>query len=137
MTITYVSSGAVSSGVVVTSGNELEVLFGGTIEATTVGSSGYEFVASGGVASGTIVSNGGEEFVVSGGVASGTIVSSGGLIELPLTSAYGPWSPVGANVIDGVTVQSGAAIDLDIYQGGSILGFVVGLLAVLLSGAAP
>jgi autotransporter passenger strand-loop-strand repeat protein len=101
-----ISAGQTSTGIVVQSGGSLDVL-------------------SGGMASGTVVSSGGAETVFSGGVGSGTVVSSGGAVELPLTSAYGPWSSNSANVIDGVTVQSGATVSLDIYQGGAISAFVV------------
>jgi autotransporter passenger strand-loop-strand repeat protein len=76
MTTTFVSSGVVSSGVVVTSGNELEVLSGGTADKTTISAGGILQVDSGGFASNTTDRFGGYDYVY--GVASGTIVSSGG-----------------------------------------------------------
>jgi autotransporter passenger strand-loop-strand repeat protein/autotransporter-associated beta strand protein len=122
--VQIVESGGVASGTVVNSDGVQYVY--GSASGTVVSSGGNEYIESGGVASGTVVKSGGSEDVVYGGVASGTVVSSGGTIDLPLTSAYGVWSPIVTTVvIDGVTIQSGAIVDLTIDQGGSISGFIV------------
>ena len=76
MSTQFVSSGVTSSGVVVTSGNILSVLSGGTASTTTITTSNtYQFVS--GLAVGTIVS-GGVDVVYSGGVDKGAIISTGG-----------------------------------------------------------
>jgi autotransporter passenger strand-loop-strand repeat protein len=56
MTTQFVSSGVVSSGVIVSSGNILEVLSGGTADVTSVTSGGLQQVDAGGFASGTVIS---------------------------------------------------------------------------------
>ena len=58
-----------------------------------------------------------------GGQAPGSVVSRGGFFEDSLSSAYGAWTPSGDQTIDGVTVQSGAAVSLNVGPGGSISGF--------------
>jgi autotransporter passenger strand-loop-strand repeat protein len=72
------------------------VLSGGTADATTVISGGFEQVDSGGTASGTIISNGGSETVLSGGTDLNTIVSGGGY---EIVSSGGS--------IDGATIAGG------------------------------
>jgi autotransporter passenger strand-loop-strand repeat protein len=59
MTTTTVSNGVVSSGLTVSSGNELQVLSGGVTSSTIILSGGAEFVASGGWAYDVTVSSGG------------------------------------------------------------------------------
>jgi autotransporter passenger strand-loop-strand repeat protein len=78
MTTQFVSSGVVSSGVVVSNGNILEVLSGGTADVTSVTGGGIEQIDAGGVASGTVISAGGSETVLSGGTDLNTIISNGG-----------------------------------------------------------
>ncbi len=120
--IQFVSSGVVSTGVAVTSGNVLEVRSGGTASVTSVDSSGTEQVDFGGRASGTRVSGGGIEVVygsetgaalrggtlevISGGIVSGATVSSGGTLEI--------WS-------------SGTAIDTTVLSGGTLEYFDGGI----------
>jgi autotransporter passenger strand-loop-strand repeat protein len=116
MATTFVGSGIVSSGLVVASGNILEVQSGGTASATTVSSGGLQQVDSGGLASGTVISsggsdsvygtdrsatidNGGSETVSSGGSAAGTTVSSGGFLYLDRGGAA-----------TGVTIDSGGTM---------------------------
>src|ERR1700730_15057578 len=92
MTPRFVSSGVVSSGVVVSSGNTLEVQLGGTADVTSVTSGGTQRVDAGGFASGTIVDAGGSDTVLgsdtgatvndaltvsNGGVAISAAVNSG------------------------------------------------------------
>jgi autotransporter passenger strand-loop-strand repeat protein len=97
MTTQFVSSGIVSSGIVVTSGNSLKVLSGGTANATSVTSGGVQQIDAGGSAARTVVLHGGFESVVgsatqitnygsvsidAGGSASFATVSGGGMVEL-------------------------------------------------------
>jgi autotransporter passenger strand-loop-strand repeat protein len=116
-----ISSGGVASGTTV-AGNELD---SGTTSNSVISSGGSETVFSGAVAVSTLVSNGGFLAVSSGGNASGSIVSSGGHVMLPLTTALGStWNSAGTNVVDGVTIQAGALVNLVISSGGVITGFV-------------
>jgi autotransporter passenger strand-loop-strand repeat protein len=97
MTTQFVGSGVVSSGVIVSSGNILEVLSGGTADVTSVTSGGIQQVDAGGFASGTVISaggsdtvfgldtgatvnSGGREIVFGGGTVSAATVNSGGLL---------------------------------------------------------
>jgi autotransporter passenger strand-loop-strand repeat protein len=80
MSMQIVSSGAVSSGIVVTSGNALLVFSGGTASATTVSSGGTEQVLAGGSGFGDTVSNGGALGVF--GTESSATISSGGLVAI-------------------------------------------------------
>ena len=77
-TVITVSSGVVSSGLTISSGEQLVVVQGGEAVLTVVSSGGVEVVSSGGLASGTVLGDGGVEFVSNGAVASRTIVISGG-----------------------------------------------------------
>ena len=80
MTTQFVSSGIVSSGVTVTSGNVLEVLSGGTADVTSVTSAGLQQVDAGGIVSGTVISAGGSETVF--GSETGATIDSGGVLTL-------------------------------------------------------
>ena len=73
-----VSSGVISSGLVVSGTGELTVLSGGSAVSTTVDAYGSVAVSSGGYASGTIVNANGQELVSAGGIVSGSLVSGGG-----------------------------------------------------------
>jgi autotransporter passenger strand-loop-strand repeat protein len=75
MTTQFVNSGEVSSGVVVTSGNTLEVLSGGTADATTVLNAGTLKVDLGGLADPTTIFSGGTELVSAGGTDLGASIS--------------------------------------------------------------
>jgi autotransporter passenger strand-loop-strand repeat protein len=77
MTTQFVSSGVVSSGVVVSSGNMLEVLSGGTADVTSVSSGGVQQVDAGGFASGTVILAGGSDSIF--GSDTGATVNSGGV----------------------------------------------------------
>ncbi len=75
MTVTSVTSGHKVSNVVVSSGNELLVLAGGSAVATTALGQG-EQVVSGGTVSGGVISSGGQQFL-EGGVAVSTRIFGG------------------------------------------------------------
>src|ERR1700722_9413200 len=104
MTLQTISSGVVSSGLIVSSGDVLRVLSGGEVSATTVLSGGTERLSSGGRTVSATVSEGGvligrgrgayvDDFglisgltmvgeldIESGGVASGNIVKADELV---------------------------------------------------------
>jgi autotransporter passenger strand-loop-strand repeat protein len=109
MTTTFVSSGVTSSGLVVTSGNVLEVLSGGSAAVTSVTSSGTLLVDVGGVASGTIVSSGGSAAV--SGTDSGATIAGGGSETV-----------FGSGSANATTVSSGGFL---IMEGGSISGVAI------------
>jgi autotransporter passenger strand-loop-strand repeat protein len=141
-TTQLVSSGVVSSGAAVTSGNVLEVLSGGSANATSVGSSGTEQVDAGAHASGTIVSGGGTEVVygsetgaavrggtlevISGGVASGTTVSSGATLEV-----WSSGTAINTTVLSGGTLAyfSGANANAVTFSAGATLEAASGYVA--------
>ena len=84
--MTIVSSGAdlqisgfqLSAGIIVLSGDTLEVLSAG-IASDTINSGGLDVVSSGGLALATVISSGGREEVFDGGAAANAHVLSGGL----------------------------------------------------------
>ncbi len=137
-----VLAGGSATGTIVNGGGQLSVQSGGSASDSIVNSGGDEWVQSGGSASDSIINNGGHEWVYSGGFesgaivesggtfsleggqASGVVVSSGGSAGLSVSSAVSAWTPSGGGSIDGVTVLSGASVDLSIDSGGSISGFV-------------
>jgi autotransporter passenger strand-loop-strand repeat protein len=100
MTTQFVSSGVISSGVIVSSGNTLEVLSGGTADATTVTSGGIQRVDVGGFASGTVISAGGSDTVF--GTDTGATVNSGEtmLLERSTASATNVTINSGGTLID-------------------------------------
>jgi autotransporter passenger strand-loop-strand repeat protein len=124
-----VTSGSVSSGGVVSSGDTLEILSGGTADVTTVTSGGTQQVDAGGFASGTVVSGGGSDTVFgsdtvamvssggiltvsSGGAAYGTTINSGGLEDV-----------FSSGVDSGATVNDGGT--LNVSAGGTASGTTV------------
>jgi autotransporter passenger strand-loop-strand repeat protein len=106
MTTQFVSSGVVSSGVIVSSGNILEVLSGGTADVTSVTSGGTQQVDSGGFASGTVISAGGSDTVF--GSDTGATVNGGGS---EIVHAQG--------TVSSATVNSGGLL---IMEGGHLSG---------------
>ena len=112
MTTQFVSSGVVSSGVIVTGFNILEILSGGTANATSVTSSGTVQVDFGGLASATILSGSLATEIVSGTDISG-IVSSGGTLNV-----FG--SASNATVFSGGVehVSSGGSVANQVLSGG-------------------
>src|ERR1700722_15544879 len=78
----FVASGVVSSGVLVTNGNTLEVQSSGTADVTSVTSGGIQQVDFGGIPSGTIVAARGSDVVFGSdtamSIAGSLTVSSGG-----------------------------------------------------------
>ena len=143
MTTYIVSSGVISSGITLNSGDSELVQSGGTALDTTINSGGQETVSAGGVdisatiksggtefvygsASATTVSSGGLEVVESGGVISGAIVDSGGVLDLS-----GDGTISGGTVVSGATVTvTGTSATLSLPNAASNAG-----LLQLLSGA--
>ena len=82
MTEYIVSSGIVSSGIVLDSSDRMVVLNGGKAIATTVNRDGEFIIRSGGIASDMLVAAGGGGFVTSGGTACNTTVSGGGFLTI-------------------------------------------------------
>lgn len=122
----YVYSGGSASGTTVDSGGYEYVYYGGSATRTTVDSGGYEEVDIGAFESGAQINSGGM-FSLNGGQATGVVVSSGGALELTISSALGAWTPPAAGAtIDGVKISAGAEIDLNVVNGGSVSGFIVG-----------
>jgi autotransporter passenger strand-loop-strand repeat protein len=117
MTTQFVSSGVVNSGVIVSGGNVLEVLSGGTADATTVTSGGDQQVDSGGFASGTVISAGGSDTVF--GTDTGATVNSGGTMLLVgrtpsasnvTISSGGTVLVEGRGSVTNVTINSGGTL---------------------------
>ena len=84
MTVTSVTSGVTSSGLTISSGNELLVQSGGTASSTTVEGGGSLVVNSGGKEFSATILSGGTATISSGGSATGdqiygtlTIISTG------------------------------------------------------------
>ncbi len=138
----YTESGGIASGTILESqGSETD--YGSSI-GTIVGSGGREFVQSGGMASGSTVENGGYLWVASGGTAIGITVNSGGyasinnnsflnddtvdsggIINGLVLSSGSILAGAGDLVIDGVTIQSGAVVGLEIAAGASATGLIL------------
>ncbi|MDR3537262.1 MAG: Hint domain-containing protein [Acetobacteraceae bacterium] len=116
--VTSVTSGVTSSGVVVTSGSSLLVANGGTAVAATIMSGGSATISIGGVDSGSDIAQGGSELVLGSAtgdfvdgvqivsaataVVSNETVFNGGTVELNLKGA----------VANGVTVETGGALTI-------------------------
>ena len=66
---TIIGAGAISTGLVISSGNSITVSSGGIANSTTVSSNGKFLVFSGGTANNTTVSSGGYLYFYSGGTA--------------------------------------------------------------------
>ncbi|HMK90154.1 MAG TPA: Hint domain-containing protein [Methylocystis sp.] len=141
MTVTSVTSGRTSSGVVLSSGSTEYVFAGGVAVSTVVSNGGTDIVYSGGIVRDTIVSNGGTEYV-SGGVASATIISSGGYQYVAGGSATNTVLAGGTEVVwsgdvTKTTISSGGY--QDVAAGGVASETIVsngGVLNVLFGGVA-
>jgi autotransporter passenger strand-loop-strand repeat protein len=122
MTVYTVSSGQISSGITLQSGDTLSVLGGGSTVDTTVLLGGGEFVSVGASASGTIVgddTNGtviaNANLIINGGSTTSTIVLDGGIEEINHGVATGSViSNGGAQTISAI----GEAISTTISSGG-------------------
>src|SRR6478672_3797915 len=134
MTTQFVSAGVVSSGAVVTSGDTLEVLSGGTANATNVSSGGIQQVDAGGLASATVISAGGTDLVfgsdthdqvLAGGVET---IGAGGVVSAVTGSGLFTADSGALNVLAGGTlfnaiVYSGG--QLNVASGGTAAAFTL------------
>ena len=82
MTAYTVGAGVTSSGMVLSAGDTLDVVSGGTVTDVTVTSGGAAYIRDGGVANTTTAGDGGAVFVYAGGTPSGTIIQGGGSVEM-------------------------------------------------------
>jgi autotransporter passenger strand-loop-strand repeat protein len=126
-----VDFGASDTGATALSGALVNVL--GAASGVVVASKGEEYVNSGGVDAGATVQKGGEAVVYSGGVAERGTIENGGVLALDggtvtgetvlsggtvdfeglLTSDVTAGRVTGASVVAGVTLSSGALINVD------------------------
>ena len=119
VTSAVVSSGATSTGYIVTSGFTLDVLTGGTAVSATVLSGGTANIS--GTDSGAIISSGGSIIISSGGAETGATILAGGTETL-----IGPDSATGDNVygLQQITSANGATgttlSDETIHGGGEV-----------------
>ena len=123
----YANSGGVVSGASVLSGGVLVVESGGVGSGISVAYGGYVEGFAGAALDNVTVASGAYLEVHQGATVSGDVVISGGIFLLDITTNYGVWtSQGGANVIDGVTVSSGAGIILVVSSGGAVTDFSAG-----------
>jgi len=92
----------------------------GTANGVNVASGCTVQVNSGGLADNVIVSSGGSEMIAGGMVSGGSVAGGATISGLLLTSAA--TVSQGSVVIDGITLHSGAIVQLEIGSGGSITG---------------
>ena len=119
MTVQIIPSGVRSSGITVSSGNELEVLSGGIVQSDTILSGGLIVLSSGAVLSGATVSSGGA-------------ISGAGALE-GTTYDYGLISGVSAGISEDFV--AGGVIDVE--SGGVISNVIAAAQAIqILSGGA-
>ena len=119
MTVTSVTSGVTSSGLTISSGNELLVQSGGIASSTTVDGGGSLVVNSGGEISATI-SAGGTETISSGGSATGdqiygtlTIISTGATaVSNETVNSGGLLNISKSATVNNTTLISGGTVDL-------------------------
>lgn len=146
MTTTVVSNGVTSTGLMLSKGQVLDILAGGTAvdtivlnggtahdhglaSGTIIANGGYEVILQGGVGLDETVASGGLTVVESGGSVSGAAVYSGGaLVVLPGGSASGVIGQAGGIVAStgvitdetGISVTSGASTTAKILSGTDI-----------------
>ncbi len=122
-----VSSGVVSSGVVLDDGASMTILPFGTAESTTVNSGGFVAV-NGGVMQSTLVNSGGSASVASGGAANDTVMSGGSMDVLDSATASGTVLSGGYIIHSGggspeiITFYSAA---VTIFSGGTASGTLI------------
>jgi autotransporter passenger strand-loop-strand repeat protein len=143
----FVSAGVVSTGVVVSAGNMLEVLSGGEADSSLVTAGGALRVGAGGTASGTTVSNGGG-VILAGGTESRSVVAAGGY-ELLRDGAeansatvtnlglqyVGPGAAASGAAVGGTQIIDGVA-GATVVNGGTVLVLRTGIATdMLVSGS--
>ncbi len=135
-----VASGGVAVGTVI-DGGRVSVLSGGVTSGSIVSSggttSGIQWVSAGGSANSTTVLRGGKQIVFNGGTASDTVVSSGGRdvvssggIAISTTASFGGFETVSNGGQDsGLILLSGGSAYIS--DGGSAVGTEIGSGAAL------
>ena len=111
MSETIVSSGAISTGLTISSGDFMSVYVGGIAEHITVDNGGY--IDSDGTTSGTYLNSGGIEYVLSGSAVS-TSVGNGGYQFMTAGSAIGTIVDSGG----GFLIAGGLAVSTTVSSGG-------------------
>jgi autotransporter passenger strand-loop-strand repeat protein len=140
--VQVISRGVSSSGLVISAGDQLEVLSGGSVHATTVIGGGTTYLCAGAQASRVTVSSGGVEFVQSGGFASGTVLSAGGHDvnygrTVATLAVLGASATVGSGGKDSGTIVHSGGAEI-VLSGGTASGTVVrsgGIQSVKVGGA--
>jgi endoglucanase len=135
----FVSAGVVSTGVVVSAGNTLEVLSGGEADGSLVTNGGALRVDAGGLASGTTVSSGGG-VILAGGTESRSVIAAGGYEQLAGgatansatvttmgTQYVGAGAAVSGTTIGGTQIIAGAAVGAAVVNGGTVLVQLAGI----------
>ena len=120
MTVTSVTSGVTSSGLTISSGNELLVQSGGIASSTTVDGGGSLVVNSGGKEFSATISAGGTETISSGGSATGdqiygtlTIISTGATaVSNETVNSGGLLNISKSATVNNTTLISGGTVDL-------------------------
>ena len=113
-----VSSGEISSGIILNNAETMTVLDGGTATITTVNSEGIMHVSSGGFADSTTVNSRGSMYVSSGGTADSTTVnsrgsmyvSSGGIADHTTVNSDGNMYILSGGTANSATADTGACI---------------------------
>ena len=112
----YISSGGMADNTTVNSNGYLRVSSGGIANSTTV-NSGYLYVFSGGTANSTTVNSYGSMGVYSGGTANSTTVNSGGVL---IVDSGGKANSTIVNNSGRLYVSSGGTADSTTVNGGGL-----------------
>ena len=113
----------VTGSILYESNSPIMYMSGVTALDGTIIQGGYMYIYDGGMATNTTVNSGGYEYVYSGGVVSGGSVASGGTIEGLVLSNSAVDASQAVYVIDGITIQSGAVVGLEVELEASTSGF--------------
>ena len=111
-----VSSGEVSSGIILNNAESMTVLDGGTASVTTVNSGGKMYLSSGGVAEDTTLNSRGAMYVSSGGMATRTVVSARGSMYLSSGGQADSATLFSGGILN--VSAGGTATNADILSGG-------------------
>jgi len=114
--------GGILAEATVNNGGQIDDFYG-LADATTINSGGVLWIYSGGSATNLDLNSGASVQVYSGGVISGGSVADNATISGLVLSAGNVVASGGTYVIDGLTIQSGAIIQLIVESGATITGF--------------
>lgn len=116
----WIANGGLASNTIL---NGTQVIQGVSY-ATTLNSGSLETIASGAIASNTLVNSGGVEVISAGGIVRGGNVASGGIVSGLVMSNGDLFYTNGNYSIDGISIQSGATINLEVASGVAINGYI-------------